>query len=769
MANVSFKRGLHANLPWTSAVDGTFYLTTDTNRLYAAYGTNLVDLNQYIKIIATQTELEKLTNVQKGDFAYITEGNILAVHNGSTWVQINPDTNTDRDTKITNVSWDRTVTPHTDKVKGSIKLKLTITQTTYDIDGKEVSGSAQSFEKEVVVIDEDEFRTVVPVEVDVTASAPANNSTTISTTGLGSNGDGFTITGDETVKITGTQDAIVISVDPDPFTYDLNAATADNGNVNLNLTDGNSKDDTVQFAAGLNLNVKVETPTDDEGAATGPEVITYSHDAVSTATQTGTQAPTHEKTFTAVESITTSNGHVTGVKTTTYTLPKDNDTTIESVAVEANNEGRVVVTLTDSNGKQIPGGESNQDLYYTIDSGKYYNQAELPVYTRDQIDAKFKSLSGVTYIDTIQGGADTENATTLPTTPAAGDMYKVSAAGYFKTESNKIEDASGVEVTVINAEVGDVFIATGEETDGTIPLGSVVWTYIPSGDDTDSQYSLVASPDADQVFLRNTTTGSDVGSFMIKEGTAIDVTTTADESGKNAVIEISHEDVTNTNNSDSPTAADLEHEGTFTVVDGVTVNDQGHVTNVNYKKFTLPEDNDTTYTLKTAGTGTSTKLVLEDSNSEQSYIQLSGLNKLSVVAGTKTDDGQSFVQINHAFIQTAQSVQNSSSPDQLNYGDTFIIPYNYTSDNYGHITNIAKRVYKLPASDNTTYTLSGALTTTETADTDGYVNSFTMTDTLTDSANAQTTSAFNVKSSTLKCKVEASTNSVDIDLVWGTF
>lgn len=33
MANILFKRGLQNNLP-TTATDGVFYLTTDTNRLY---------------------------------------------------------------------------------------------------------------------------------------------------------------------------------------------------------------------------------------------------------------------------------------------------------------------------------------------------------------------------------------------------------------------------------------------------------------------------------------------------------------------------------------------------------------------------------------------------------------------------------------------------------------------------------------------------------------------------------------------------------------
>ena len=39
MANIMFKRGLQANLPQT-AVDGSFYLTEDTQRLYVGIGEN---------------------------------------------------------------------------------------------------------------------------------------------------------------------------------------------------------------------------------------------------------------------------------------------------------------------------------------------------------------------------------------------------------------------------------------------------------------------------------------------------------------------------------------------------------------------------------------------------------------------------------------------------------------------------------------------------------------------------------------------------------
>ena len=51
MANILFKRGKHSALP-TTAVDGAFYLTTDSHRLYAGIGDELVDLNKYIRTAA---------------------------------------------------------------------------------------------------------------------------------------------------------------------------------------------------------------------------------------------------------------------------------------------------------------------------------------------------------------------------------------------------------------------------------------------------------------------------------------------------------------------------------------------------------------------------------------------------------------------------------------------------------------------------------------------------------------------------------------------
>lgn len=110
MANVKFLRGLQANLPVDgNAVDGVFYLTTDTNRLYIGDSSNNKKLlNQTVQIVpdletlvglSTQWRTNNTATDHINDFYYIGgDKNILAVftNTGSDagWQQINPDTNT---------------------------------------------------------------------------------------------------------------------------------------------------------------------------------------------------------------------------------------------------------------------------------------------------------------------------------------------------------------------------------------------------------------------------------------------------------------------------------------------------------------------------------------------------------------------------------------------------------------------------------------------------------------------------------------------------
>lgn len=97
MANVLFKRGNQANVPLTTgAVEGAFYLTKDTHRLY--YGNASGGCDLLSQAIVEVANIQALSNqpASDGQFYYVKDSNILAVYvtkNGQgQYVQINPDT-----------------------------------------------------------------------------------------------------------------------------------------------------------------------------------------------------------------------------------------------------------------------------------------------------------------------------------------------------------------------------------------------------------------------------------------------------------------------------------------------------------------------------------------------------------------------------------------------------------------------------------------------------------------------------------------------------
>lgn len=95
-SNLGFKTGLEsALLNITNVQEGCFYLTSDTFRLYLGTkeGT-LAPVNQGVISMANLNAITSLSKEQivAGSFYYASAENILCVHNGTTWVQINPDT-----------------------------------------------------------------------------------------------------------------------------------------------------------------------------------------------------------------------------------------------------------------------------------------------------------------------------------------------------------------------------------------------------------------------------------------------------------------------------------------------------------------------------------------------------------------------------------------------------------------------------------------------------------------------------------------------------
>jgi hypothetical protein len=169
MANVGFKLGTQAKVdallktPGTSVVEGSFYLTSDTHRLYIGQKATADDTNAQLfavnEGVITVDTIEDLPKVSTGDssvyagrFYYVTNGNILCVYNGKSWVQINTNTDTYvnshsysiKDGKITDKiglsnggNVDATFT-----VEGANGIQITGTGTTLTITGDKYSLSS---------------------------------------------------------------------------------------------------------------------------------------------------------------------------------------------------------------------------------------------------------------------------------------------------------------------------------------------------------------------------------------------------------------------------------------------------------------------------------------------------------------------------------------------------------------------------------------------------------------------------------------------------
>ena len=104
MANVGFKLGLQPALDAllalgknAGATEGSFYLTSDTHRLYIGNSDgSLSPVNEGVTTVAEIGDLPRVTTDKAaayvGRFYYVTQSNILCVFNGKAWAQINTDT-----------------------------------------------------------------------------------------------------------------------------------------------------------------------------------------------------------------------------------------------------------------------------------------------------------------------------------------------------------------------------------------------------------------------------------------------------------------------------------------------------------------------------------------------------------------------------------------------------------------------------------------------------------------------------------------------------
>ena len=786
---VMFKRGAHSALfdstgnvkTGINVVDGAFYLTTDTNRLYIGNDDKIVELNKSITVVDSFNDLPK-TGVEVGQFYYITgnggantnnrsgsasAGNILAVcvsvlNNTPTWVQVNPDTNTDTGYEYFETNGGLSVSDGTvqnDATNGKqIKYTISLHPKKTGVNGNPDVQTLSDITADFYVKASDIGSIAVATDISVSSSAVANNKTTVKVKDNGSNTEGsFVLAGGNNVTLSGGNGSDIV-INAKDTTYAMTSG-ADNSNATLSLTP--SVNGTAQ--AAQNVYFKAGTDLTVDGTTAGE--ITYAHATYATpSAMTGTAesiaSGENSHTFSVVDAIGTSNGHVTSVTKKNITV-RDTTYTPESITADAN--GHLTFSIKDSNNETHTASSRDNSgspvLFHkiTVDGTEVtkYNQENLgSFYSAAEVDNKINGLNAMTYKGKVGTVADGGDVTALPTiandTIHVGDTYLV--------VTNGIGSDS-------NSKVGDLYIASGTETNGKITSG-LSWTLVKAGErDTTYNFQTATIDSAPSIQYQAAGTGGWNTIASIVGGTKLTA------SLSNGTITIDHDSIANLpstaqGNNSSITSA-LAFGGTFKVP-SVTVDGQGHVTVLSEKEIQLPSSDKVTYEISattnadtnkanvtlTPSTGDATNaIVTGDSNAIN--VGLNGQNELAISHKNLLSTGTA---------GTAYGLATNVAPANDGTGK-FKVP-SIKVNAQGHVTEVAEHEVTIPANVDTTYQLRD--TTAAVAN-----NMGTFTLHLSDTASADghaSTAMLDIATDSLQIStVTGNSDALQIDIVWGSF
>ncbi len=709
--NVFFKKGLQSALP-DYGTEGAFYLTTDSNRLYIGKGDSvpMALLNQTVQYVDSISALTDITNPTVNDFYYCVKDNVLATWNGTEWKQINKNTNDNTDTYISGVS-----TPVVSVDNDSnINVSFSIQQNKKDeITNSEtpLSDIAVSF-----AIESGHLAAANKVEVGLTATSQ-NEGVQLKSSGAGAaTGDGETengvnILGGDNVNVRLDESKNVV-IEADDTTYSISA-----------------KENSIVFADSKNNTTNLVLADDDYlTIEADQDTITVSHNTLTFENTSDSQTLSAQGKMSVITGLSTNDaGHITGYETTEYTLPKD--TKNNTISLSAIEDGGLKVELSDDNNDNVT-HSLEKAFYYILDNQIVYNQSELDVYTKEQVDNFVKSFNALVYKGTL-GTDGTINS--LPTENVEnGVVYKVITSGTYNG---------------IAATIGDLFIACGDEDEenGFIPTNNITWTLVPSGESTDTQYNFYTELDSSnkvKLTLKDKVNNG-TQSVEIAQGDAINVNVDAD----NKKITIKHAEVTTNGSTENGT---LAHKDTFTAIKSLTVNDQGHVTGYVTENLTLPGDSDTT-----------SQIYLEDNTivlkeSDNSTTNVSIVNTDGFI---DLESDSNVLTINHKSYTEPLSPTEDSSVT-LNHGGEISVVTGVGRDAGGHITSYTTKKYTLPT--EVTYSFSGDTVVND--------NQLQFGSKLINSDNSERGSAaLTLTSDTFVFEHNTESKVSTINLVWDTF
>lgn len=730
---VNFFKGAHADLPKSNYQPGAFYLTTDTSRLYFAdSASKLLDLNKYILFVQNIAALPQ--TAREGDIYYCTEENVLATYANGHWQQINR--NTDTDTQPIEIT--QSVAADANGISVTLTLKTRIwNEQTQDW----VADSEQTYPITFTIDKEDIYDVIPEPQVDVTASA-TDTAITVKTKGDGSSGDGFVLNAGNGVTFEGSTDDITINA----TTYSL---SSDAGSTDIKINDqGGNLAGKVTYEAGSDL---VVTGTDENK-------IKYSHADINTTEDSSFTTEGFGAEVKYVKGLEwNENGHLTKYEEGTFTMPAEPNYSV-TVVDKGTEAGTLKVGIQDAEGNGNGNVYTSPDkiLYYTVGAQgteTVYNTQALPVYTIAEVNKKFNQLDSMHYMGTVNG-----STTNLPTTNVRnGDTYKnIGEGATYLIDSTKGDFilVDGTRENTIDVEMGDLFIATGTEdaTTGYI-TGKISWSYVPSGDDLDSQYELTTS--GNKVTLVNTSVDDDrPGSVEFAAGTDLSIET--NPTGKDGKITYTHKPH---NGTKQDAEALTDYSGTFSAITGVTISN-GHIDNYTLTAFEMPQAEESRLTAINDTDNKTPLLKVTDNRGVTSTVRLEEDGQVEVRKGVSNNGNTiTFKHKSHAGTHTERKDGNALPAD---FGGSFTAINAVTLDN-GHIDAYTTQQYTLPADpsmSNATIGVSASNNVVTVAET------FYQPDS---TLNQEISISHSFMTNTASVELTANNGSVGIDLIWKSF
>ena len=752
MANVSFKRGLQADLPNSNIVDGAFYLTTDTNRLYVGGANDKLELlNQSIKFYTYNDVFRENSTVPKveGQFYYLSDKNILCTfaktktHPDGEWVQINPDHNDNTLVYVSglNVTKSNSTEGNTKKLTYTIKLNQEKKESSDGGATPYGDGITASFE-----IDSNDLNKIASnVSVGLESNDITNGFELKNSGGGADDSKAVQIKGGDNVTITRAADGnITIAATDTNTTYDL---TSPIGNTNIMLNGGDTgQTPTIELLGDDKIVVKGESA----------DQITFSH---ATSNAAGDYNATNDYNSTNVNKISVpqftvdATGHISNAGLKEILLPEDKDTTYEITNIGVvgsegkTGKGKLSISLKASNGEAIPTVSTDDVLYHeiTIDGTNYtkYNQESLgEFYSKSKVDELITKAAANMNAMTYKGVINGDKFSKLKGSQN-GDTYKASAD--FTINQQLVKE-------------GDLVIYNGADLDATADPSANNWDIVPSGNDIDSQFSLslqgVGDKKTPTLILSNTTNDENAGVIEVVGDKGITTTIQGDQLIIAHATESKAAGTVGQNTNLTPDAA-----GTITVPI-ITYDEQGHIKSATDNIITLPADKDTTYEILTESYGTSDAAVKLKANGSESGVSPTAVFK----AGTNIvlDANSDGITIKHGDpdLNTANNSYGPNTTGQVGYGQTFKVP-KFSKDAKGHIVSVENVDITMPSEQVIPSVNFSGATKVEN-------NRVTFTSTLSVGDDGTAPSyAPSIGSSTLK--ISGTGDNITMDLEWGSF